>query len=167
MYGDPVFGELNDALPSQTSSSSKHEDNLQFDPEGRINILKMKLNGVHPSDIILEELKSHKAKSIQKLRGIKYKSTPVVFFSIPLNKFVTFFHFFYLFFPIPHFFFKDKNLKMLLDGNKKSYRYNVCNNNNNERREELSVEAQVECLIDLATDPNICIRSWQGLTLHM
>ena len=36
-----------------------------------------------------------------------------------------------------------------------------------ENRTALSVEAQVDCLIDLATDPNICTRSWMGLQLWM
>tara|TARA_B110000971_G_C19774378_1_gene392349 strand:- start:313 stop:504 length:192 start_codon:yes stop_codon:yes gene_type:complete len=58
--GNPIFDEMNDALPSQSSSSSSskrtEEDNLQFNPDGRINILKMKLNGAHPSAVILEEL---------------------------------------------------------------------------------------------------------------
>lgn len=57
--GNPIFDEMNDALPRQSSSTSSRrteEDNLQFNPDGRINILKMKLNGAHPSAVILEEL---------------------------------------------------------------------------------------------------------------
>jgi hypothetical protein len=45
---------------------------------------------------------------------------------------------------------RKKQLKTLLYGNKSRYRHHA--------GEKLSVEAQVECLIDLATDPNICMR---------
>ena len=104
---------------------------LQFDPQGRINILRKKLEGCHPSDILFEELSAHQNSRIVRVR--------------------------------------DKYLKKLLNGDKETYRNAVCKNEdgNDEIRSKLSVEAQVECLIDLATDPNVCIRSWQGLQLHL
>ena len=90
--------------------------------------MRKKLLGVHPSDIIGEELETTNHKHIQSVMP---------------------------------------NLKRLLAGRSDSYRSNVCSNGSTEDRNALSVEAQVECLIDLATDPNICIRSWAGLTLHL
>ena len=50
---------------------------------------------------------------------------------------------------------RKKKLKTLLYGNKSRYRHHA--------GEKLSVEARVECLIDLATDPNICMRRYENV----
>ena len=59
---------------------------------------------------------------------------------------------------------RDSHLKGLLNGRSDRYRHVVCaGDDSKENRTALSVEAQVDCLIDFATDPNICTRSWRGL----
>jgi hypothetical protein len=148
--GDARLDDIGDALPdvsqkanaaggggsggASDSSASGEKNNkevqLQFDPKGRINIMRKKLIGAHPSDILYEELCAHQHGRIRQMR--------------------------------------DSHLKGLLNGRSDRYRHVVCaGDDSKENRTALSVEAQVDCLIDLATDPNICTRSWMGLQLWM
>lgn len=91
------------------------EADFSWYPKQKLSILRQKLRGINPANVLLEEL-----------RGTKHNSAPY-----------------------------SKNLEAIVRGDETRVRRKM-------RQANLPIADQVDCLIDMANDPNILGRTWTG-----